>query len=316
MPRHSKNNTASSVFTYHESKSLDYGTKKQRIGRDSYREYDACFLCLQTARDPVACTQGHLACRECIYESILLQKQNIQREQKAQEQKLKALEDQRLREEEEAKQTFLDEFEKTQTSMLGSRKKSIKEPSPVDKNPSSPSTPSAGIKRSFEESAKEAAQKDLEVTSERLANEKAEASKSKLGSFWLPSLTPEAAKQYKDEIKPVNTQTMCLATKDPHPVSIKSLIDVKFQYESETKKAQCPSCLKTLSNASKFSVMRHCGHVLCNACADMFVKKSKKCYVCEKKTKSKDIIDMSPEGTGFASGSKAAVAQKWDIAFQ
>lgn len=28
MPRHSKNNTASSVFTYHETKSLDYGTKK------------------------------------------------------------------------------------------------------------------------------------------------------------------------------------------------------------------------------------------------------------------------------------------------
>lgn len=156
----------------------------------------------------MACTQGHLACRECIYESILLQKQNIQREQKAQEQKLKALEDQRLREEEEAKQTFLDDFEKTQTSMLGNRKKSLREPSPAEKSrsphptrhlqshaglpllclePSSPSTPKAGVKRSFEESAKEAAQKDLEETSERLANEKAEAAKSKLGSFWLVS---------------------------------------------------------------------------------------------------------------------------------
>jgi nitric oxide synthase-interacting protein len=28
MPRHSKNNTASSVFTYHEAHKLDYGTKR------------------------------------------------------------------------------------------------------------------------------------------------------------------------------------------------------------------------------------------------------------------------------------------------
>lgn len=28
MPRHSKNNTAGSVFTYHEAKSLEYGTKR------------------------------------------------------------------------------------------------------------------------------------------------------------------------------------------------------------------------------------------------------------------------------------------------
>lgn len=48
----------------------------------------------------------------------------------------------------------------------------------------------------------------------------------------------------------------------------------------------------------------------------MFVVKSKKCYVCEKKAKSKDIIDMSPEGTGFASASKKAVAEKFSLAFQ
>lgn len=48
----------------------------------------------------------------------------------------------------------------------------------------------------------------------------------------------------------------------------------------------------------------------------MFVKKSKRCYVCEKKTKSKDIVDMSAEGTGFASGSSIAMASKWDVAFQ
>lgn len=62
--------------------------------------------------------------------------------------------------------------------------------------------------------------------------------------------------------------------------------------------------------------MRSCGHVICNTCVDMFVKKSKKCYVCEKKVKSKDIVDMTPEGTGFASASSKAVAEKYTVAFQ
>lgn len=63
-------------------------------------------------------------------------------------------------------------------------------------------------------------------------------------------------------------------------------------------------------------VMRNCGHVMCNPCVDMFVKKAKRCYVCEQKVKSKDIVDMSPEGTGFAGNSTSAVATKWDVAFQ
>lgn len=94
---------------------------QQRIGRDSFREYNACFLCLQTARDPVACPEGHLACRECMYESILQQKQNIKREQRLMEQKVRDLENLKARETEEAKQALLDDFEKTQTSMLGRR---------------------------------------------------------------------------------------------------------------------------------------------------------------------------------------------------
>ncbi|CDH50037.1 zinc finger nitric oxide synthase-interactingprotein [Lichtheimia corymbifera JMRC:FSU:9682] len=337
MPRHSKNNTASSVFTYHETKSLDYGTKKQRIGRDSFREYNACFLCLQTARDPVACPEGHLACRECMYESILQQKQNIKREQRLMEQKVRDLDNLKARETEEAKQALLDDFEKTQTSMLGRRapraatatasttENSINSsPSSAQKNGSESgsgnTTPSAGTKRKFElteDVVKEAADKELDKASKRLAEEKARASAPKLSSFWLPSLTPEAEKQLKDEIKPISTQTMCLATKTPHPVSLKTLIEVKFQQEEGNKsKCQCPACLKTLNNSVKFSVMRNCGHVICNTCVDMFVKKSKRCYVCEKKTKSKDIVDMSAEGTGFASGSSMAMATKWDVAFQ
>ncbi|KAG0167147.1 hypothetical protein DFQ28_003380 [Apophysomyces sp. BC1034] len=267
---------------------------------------------------------------ECMYEFILTQKQTIKREQRQLELKLLDLQEKKLQSDEEARQVLLDEFEKTQTSMLGNRKSFGVEKNPSSKPEStsdrasfaSASSDSGSVskKRKFElveEEIATIAEKDVEKTSQKLAEEKAEAAKAKIGSFWLPSLTPEAQAQGKDEIKSVQTQTMCTAVKDPHPVSLKSLIEIKFQTEDNKKdKHVCPACLKTLSNSMKFSVMRNCGHVICNACTDMFVKKSKKCYVCEKKTKSKDVVDMSAEGTGFVSGSTAAVAEKWGVSFQ
>jgi nitric oxide synthase-interacting protein len=70
MSRHSKNNTALGFFTYAERQKLNYGTQKLRLGRESLRDFDACILCLQKARNPVICPKGHLMCKECIYESV------------------------------------------------------------------------------------------------------------------------------------------------------------------------------------------------------------------------------------------------------
>jgi nitric oxide synthase-interacting protein len=91
---------------------------KQRLGRDSFRAFNACFLCLQVARDPVACQQGHLACKECMYESILSQRQAIMRQQQLNEQKLREEQEKKLAEEEQAKLAMLASFERTQTSVL------------------------------------------------------------------------------------------------------------------------------------------------------------------------------------------------------
>ena len=81
MSRHSKNNTAHSVFTYAEKKMLakDYGTAKTRIGQDSQRKFEQCHLCLQTAVDPVTCEEGHIFCRKCIMENLLAQKKAIKK---------------------------------------------------------------------------------------------------------------------------------------------------------------------------------------------------------------------------------------------
>ncbi|KAJ1951011.1 hypothetical protein EC988_004179, partial [Linderina pennispora] len=82
MVRHSKNNTASGVFTYAERQMVDYGTKTKRLGSDSKRKFDACYLCLSTARTPMLCPLGHISCKECVLASILEQKQAIKRAQK------------------------------------------------------------------------------------------------------------------------------------------------------------------------------------------------------------------------------------------
>lgn len=79
MPRHSKNSTALGFFTHAERSKLQYGIQRQRLGRDSMKDFDACFLCLQKAIEPVCCYKGHIYCKECILENILAQKKEISR---------------------------------------------------------------------------------------------------------------------------------------------------------------------------------------------------------------------------------------------
>lgn len=87
MSRHSRNNTANSVFTYAEKRKLDnqYGVKKSRIGQDSQRNFDQCHLCLNVAVHPVSCLKGHIFCRDCIMSNMLNQKNEISIQLKAQE---------------------------------------------------------------------------------------------------------------------------------------------------------------------------------------------------------------------------------------
>eukprot|EP00922_Rhytidocystis_sp_ex-Travisia-forbesii_P004222 GHVS01006134.1.p1 GENE.GHVS01006134.1~~GHVS01006134.1.p1 ORF type:complete len:311 (-),score=46.00 GHVS01006134.1:103-939(-) len=67
MSRHSRNNTAHSIFTYHERKLLkDVGTIKERLGSDSQRQFEQCWLCLQTAIKPMCTPKGYVYCRQCI----------------------------------------------------------------------------------------------------------------------------------------------------------------------------------------------------------------------------------------------------------
>lgn len=75
MAKHSKNNTSRSFFTYHERKKIQgHGTIHQRIGAESMRNFEACWLCLRQATNPVCTAQGIIFCKTCIVLSFAEQK--------------------------------------------------------------------------------------------------------------------------------------------------------------------------------------------------------------------------------------------------
>lgn len=110
------------------------------------------------------------------------------------------------------------------------------------------------------------------------------------------------------------------------------MISVNFTEETDTntKKPQriCPACTKGLSNSSRATLAKPCGHVLCKSCVDQFMKPSGgepiRCYVCEidltekegssKKEGKSDkekirpgLVELRREGTGFSAGGSNTV---------
>lgn len=162
-----------------------------------------------------------------------------------------------------------------------------------------------------------------------------QASKSGL-PFWTPSVTPSSnSNNVLHEVKKkVKTQPTCPASPEdnPHHYSLHTLVNVNFTEEADsgTKKPQriCPACKKGLSNSSRATLAKPCGHVLCKSCVDQFMKPSGGdpvlCYVCEadlteKKDSSKKegkaekekirpgLVELRREGTGFSAGGNSQV---------
>ena len=78
MSRHSKNCTATAVFTSGERKKLQqYGTVKQRLGTESQNKFSDCSLCLSRAIEPRSCNLGHIYCKDCIMDNLINQKKKF-----------------------------------------------------------------------------------------------------------------------------------------------------------------------------------------------------------------------------------------------
>lgn len=107
------------MFTSHErslAKSA-WNSTTARLSRDSFLPFASCRLCLQPAYDPVSCPHGDIFCRECALSNIISQKKEIKRLEKAKEKEAIEAEEDRLREDNEAEERAVYEFEKIQMGL-------------------------------------------------------------------------------------------------------------------------------------------------------------------------------------------------------
>src|SRR6266404_6693267 len=99
------------------------------------RRFDACALCLQRARDPVVCQEGHLFCKECAYTDLcefvnsynsipgrrqtclVTQKKDIKRQKERLDILRKKAEQEKAKAKEAARERVLAEFEKGQLGL-------------------------------------------------------------------------------------------------------------------------------------------------------------------------------------------------------
>ena len=108
-----------------------------------------------------------------------------------------------------------------------------------------------------------------------------------------------------------------VGSKGSHPLSLKSLLPIKFS-EPEKGKPGCPSCLKLFnsSTALKGYLFKECGHVVCEPCYKNLSRDQHKCLVCEDGKGCGEIVVLESEGTGFAAGGGIVESKRYDLAFQ
>ncbi|KAI9297267.1 hypothetical protein K502DRAFT_301096 [Neoconidiobolus thromboides FSU 785] len=291
MARHSKNNTALGHFTYSEKSKTNYGSKKQRLGKDSLRKFDHCYLCLQKARMPLSCSKGHIACKECVVESIVTQRANLLKQSKLAEKQEAEKQKKEASKQLQIEQEKIEAFEKTQketTSIKGVQ--------------------SSNNKRNLDDM--DEVPKSVKVESRKLGIGYED---SKLPAFWIPSMTPNMDSKLIEAPKNLKL-THCTAG-ELHSITLKKMIKVQLQ-TSESDESECPNCIKQLNNSMKPILLSPCGHVFCNNCTTKFIAPHNQCSKCGIKCTFDDLIYLTHDGTGFASGGGSVQVTKFGVAFQ
>lgn len=311
MSRHSKNNTANSVFSYAEKKKLEkeYGTQSVRLGRDSQKKFEQCFLCLRTVKDPVICSKGHLFCRTCIMENLLSQKKSL--DQKITEyDRRKKNEDlkEHLRKREKSEQAVA-EFEKDHFE-LGKLKKLKAH------------NANFNYRVKTDERQKEEDRKQNVIDTiqhkETLSFDNVDLKKRLIQtSFWMAESDKhrlEDLKKYSIKgMEPRPKRILRCPADNTHQIKIKKIYPLNFGAGTGPE-LYCKACNKQLG-FQKITALRSCGHVMCRSCFREYCEKEEqKMCICGKRYLGGDIIPLIEGMSSFANHNEV-VAKKYSPAF-
>jgi len=313
MSRHAKNNTASSYFTYHERKKLDYGTKQQRLGKDSLQRFDCCCLTLQPAVFPVVTPEGYLFSKEAIYENLLEQKKEYSRTLKLWKEQQKRIALAEKEKEQEKVEKEVKKFESIENSILPVEHSKQKQLLDALEQVEGPSNLKA---RKLREDALQQAMKEEQTDLDQKLTEHAKI----LRAFWVPGVH---GGEETEHIPKPSKKTLC--PKSGKPLRAKQLVEVEFTplknvNEDDVDKVgkwMCPLCCTVLSNKTPLAVLKTSKKIMCKTCVTKFVLPEMKDPLNNLPVIPRDIIYLKSGGTGFAGkeGQESLVATKFDIAF-
>jgi len=215
--------------------------------------------------------------------NLLAQRKEIKRVAKLAGRQKEEEEDHRAREDEEARQKTVAEFEAVQmglqakvgpgSKVVGRRGGKIL----AEIEDEAKAGELRGKKRKFEIDEEELKRIATEERSraKRALEEERKAARGHLPSFWVPGETPD---QNFKSVGKVRQHPICPSSdpEKPHALSLKALVTVNFTQqkspEAGKSTATCPSCQRALSNATRAMIAIPCGHVLCKPCVEKFLK--------------------------------------------
>ncbi|XP_045135025.1 nitric oxide synthase-interacting protein homolog [Portunus trituberculatus] len=311
MTRHSKNCTASSVYSYHEkrkdAKVSGYGTLQLRYGKDGVKDFDCCSLSLHPCRNPVITPEGHLFDKEAILEYIISKKNEISRKMKEYDRQCKKEQTELAELSEAENRSRVEKFLQTEMAVSSASQAAQGKGTSTTTTTTSTATQKAGTSGS-------APPAGSSVSNMVAGREK------KLPSFWIPSLTPG-----NKEAKIAKPDKTIMCPISGKPLKAKDLITVKFtlaldgdkgrggagpSLEGAKERYKCPVTGDVLRNNVACVVLRPTGDVVTQRCVETIIRKDMKHPLTGQTLTEKDIITLQRGGTGFATANQHLASEK------
>ena len=297
MPRgstkkHSKQagTLGSEALTHSERKALGYGTVKERLGKETVKDYDACALTLTSAKDAVVTPEGVVYDRGAILECLVSQKLEYERKLRAYE---RALEGEARDAEDRANKKRKIEIE----AFHAANHHGGATTTTTGAGEGAGSRKSVGDGPAGKDYAGAASSHSIDFNAKRIAE---------MPTFW--QIDGGVDDGLKHAVKKPEKETKCPTTMKK--LRMKDLVAVKWTKvrAGESGKHMCPITFKTFTNATSIVVLKPTGDALSEEGYKTVVE-GEGAYNGTPIRPNKDVIRLQKGGTGFA-GSGTQVESK------